>query len=100
MADPGFSIWGRQLQRDQPIILAKGTNLFFPENCMKLKKKLGACLAFLASANEVCHMYLPCIITSNCRQIWRPYQPMSLIVSGIVGDVNEEDSIVNKCLCR
>ena len=36
-------------------------------------------------------------ITSNCRQIWRP---MSLIVSSIVGGVNEYDSIVNKCRCR
>ena len=39
-------------------------------------------------------------ITSNCRQIWRPDQPMSLIVSSIVGGVNEQNSIVNKCLRR
>ena len=39
-------------------------------------------------------------ITSNCRQIWHLDQPMSLIVSSIVGGVNEQNSIVNKCLCK
>ena len=41
-----------------------------------------------------------CIITSNCLQIWRPNQPMSLIVSSIVGGVNEQNSIVNTPKCR
>ena len=39
-------------------------------------------------------------ITGNCRQIWRPDQPMSLFVSSIVGGVIEQNSIVNKCLRR
>ena len=38
-------------------------------------------------------------ITSNYRQIWRPNWSMSLIVSSILGGVNEQISIVLKCLC-
>ena len=34
-------------------------------------------------------------ITSYYRQIWHPKKPMSLIVSSIVGRVNENNSIVN-----
>ena len=33
-------------------------------------------------------------ITSNRRQIWRPNQPMSLIVASIVWGVNEQNNIV------
>ena len=41
---------------------------------------------------------IPCIITSNCRQIWHPDHSMSLIVSSIVGSVNEQNIIVtNVC---
>ena len=36
-------------------------------------------------------------ITSNCRQIWHPNQTLNLIVSSIVGGVNEQNSIVYKC---
>ena len=39
-------------------------------------------------------------ITSFYRQIWRPDQPMNMIVWGIVGGVNDQNSTVNKCLCR
>ena len=42
----------------------------------------------------------PQLITSNCRQIWRPDQPMNLMLSSIVGVGNEQNSIVNKCLHR
>ena len=42
--------------------------------------------------------YLKFVITSNCRQIWCSDQPVSLIVSSIVGSVNEQNSIViNVC---
>ena len=40
------------------------------------------------------------IITSNYRQIWRLDCPVSLILSSIVGGVYEQNSTVNKCLCR
>ena len=39
-------------------------------------------------------------ITSNYRQIWRPDYPMGLFVSSIDEDINEQNSNVNKCLCR
>ena len=39
-------------------------------------------------------------ITSNYRQIWLADFPMILIVSSIVGDVYEQNNIVNTCLCR
>ena len=39
-------------------------------------------------------------ITSNCREILHPDQPINLIVSSICGDVSEQNSIGNKCLCR
>ena len=29
-------------------------------------------------------------ITNNCRQIWRPDQPMCSIVSNMIGGVNEQ----------
>ena len=47
---------------------------------------------------EYFKIFLKIYITSNCRQIWRPDQPMSLIVSSILGGVNEQNSIVNKCI--
>ena len=57
-------------------------------------------LLVLSGNSGVVHWGGGQIITSDYRQIWRPDQPMSLIVSSIVGDVNEQDSIVNKCLWR
>ena len=40
------------------------------------------------------------LITGNCRQIWHLNQPMNLIVSSIVGGVNEQNSIVNLKMIR
>ena len=37
--------------------------------------------------------------TSYYRQIWHPEKPISLIVWSIVEGVNENNIIVNKCLC-
>ena len=39
-------------------------------------------------------------ISSNYRQIWHSDYPMSLLASSIVGGVKEQNSIVDKCLCR
>ena len=38
--------------------------------------------------------------TSNYRQIWRPDKRMRWLVLCSVGGVNEQNSIVKKCLCR
>ena len=34
------------------------------------------------------------------KYIWRADWPMRLIVSSIIGGVNEQNNIVNKCRCR
>ena len=38
------------------------------------------------------------ILTSNYRERRHPDQPMNLIVLSIVGGVNEQNSIVSKCI--
>ena len=55
----------------------------------------------LSKKKKICIRLVKClVITSFCRQIWRPDQPMNLIVWGIVGVVNDQNSTVNTCLCR
>ena len=37
-------------------------------------------------------------ITRNYRQIWHPEWPMGIAVPSIVEVINEQNSLVNKCL--
>ena len=123
VADPGFPRGGDANSPGgrQHTILPN-----FPKNCMKLKEfgppggapslmpRLDpslpslpytlASLSYMGLFTGKCRIFLKShtffiTITSNCRQICHPCQPMSLIVPIIVGGVNEQNSIVNKCPC-